>query len=210
MIRTSSLNYSYEDTQNTTFCFPDIDLPAKENILVVGPSGIGKTTLLHLLAGLLPPKKGTIFISNINLTTLSRKQLDKFRGQNIGLIFQRAHFIRSLTVLQNLTLRQRFSNNKNDRYRREELIMQLGLSNLENKKVYQLSEGQQQRLAIALGVIHKPKVILADEPTSNLDDNNCEKVISLLKKEAQFCNSNLVIITHDQRVKKHFNNQIIL
>ncbi|MBQ0733554.1 ATP-binding cassette domain-containing protein [Aquimarina celericrescens] len=210
MIRTTSLRFTYQNTKNNIFSFPDIDLPSKKDILILGPSGVGKTTLLHLLAGLLPPKAGDIFIANNCLNRLTRRQLDYFRGQHIGLIFQKTYFIKSLTLLENLTLRERFSKKKIDRYRREELIMHLGLSDLQNKKVYQLSEGQQQRLSIALGVIHKPKVILADEPTSNLDDGNCIKVISLLKKEAQICKSNLVIITHDQRVKSHFNNHIIL
>ncbi|GAA4278302.1 ATP-binding cassette domain-containing protein [Aquimarina mytili] len=210
MIRTTSLRFTYQNTKNHTFCFPDIDLPPEKDILILGPSGVGKTTLLHLLAGLLPPKTGDIFIANSCLNKLTRSQLDYFRGQHIGLIFQKAYFIKSLTLLENLTLRERCSKKKSDRYRKEELIMHLGLSDLQNKKVYQLSEGQQQRLSIALGVIHKPKVILADEPTSNLDDSNCIKVISLLKREAQICKSNLVIITHDQRVKSHFNNHIIL
>ncbi|WP_109299385.1 ABC transporter ATP-binding protein [Aquimarina sp. AU474] len=210
MIRTDSLQFTYRDTENHNFRFPDINLPSKEDILILGPSGVGKTTLLHLLAGLLPPKEGSISISNTYLNKLTRKQLDDFRGRHIGLIFQRTCFIKSLTLLENLTIRERLSGKKNDRYRKEELIIHLGLSDLQDKRVYQLSEGQQQRLSIALGVIHKPKVILADEPTSNLDDTNCEKVISLLKKEAQICKSNLVIITHDQRVKSHFDNHIIL
>ncbi|GAA4272437.1 ATP-binding cassette domain-containing protein [Aquimarina gracilis] len=210
MIQTTSLRFTYQNSKNHVFCFPDIDLPPNEDLLILGPSGVGKTTLLHLLAGLLPPNEGDVFIANTYLNKLTRKQLDNFRGQNIGLIFQRAYFIRSLSLLENLTLRERLSKKKSDRYRREELIMQLGLSDFQNKRVYQLSEGQQQRLSIALGVIHRPKVILADEPTSNLDDTNCEKVIFLLKKEAQICKSNLVIITHDQRVKAHFDNHLIL
>lgn len=210
MIRTDSLQFAYQDAKDHTFCFPDINLLPNEDILILGPSGVGKTTLLHLLAGLLPIKEGGIFISNTYLNTLTRKQLDRFRGQHIGLIFQRPFFIRSLTVQENLTIRGRLSGKKVNRYRKEELTMQLGLSDLHKKRVYQLSEGQQQRLSIALGVIHKPKVILADEPTSNLDDTNCEKVISLLKKETRIQKSNLVIITHDQRVKAHFDNHIIL
>ncbi|GAA3515157.1 ABC transporter ATP-binding protein [Aquimarina addita] len=210
MIQTKSLRFTYQNAKKDTFCFPDINVPSKEDLLILGASGVGKTTFLHLLAGLLPPKEGDICIHNSYLNRLTRKQLDYFRGQHIGLIFQKTYFIKSLTLLENLTLRERLAKKKSDRYRREELIMHLGLSNLQNKKVYQLSEGQQQRLSIALGVIHKPKVILADEPTSNLDDINCSMVISLLKKEAEICKSNLVIITHDQRVKAHFSNQIIL
>ena len=210
MLRTQSLRFSYQDSKNQTLSFPDITIGPKQDLLILGPSGVGKTTLLHLLAGLLPAQSGDIFVANTHLNALSRKQLDKFRGQHIGLIFQRSYFIKSLSLIENLSLRERISKTKNDRYRKEQLIMQLGLSDLQNKKVYELSEGQQQRLSIALGVIHKPKILLADEPTSNLDDVNCEKVISLLKKEAEICKSNLVIITHDQRVKSHFDNHIIL
>ncbi|SEL63700.1 putative ABC transport system ATP-binding protein [Aquimarina amphilecti] len=210
MIRTDSLQFTYQHSEDEILRFPNIDLSPKEDLLILGPSGVGKTTLLHMLAGLLPLRKGDVFIANTQLNKLTRNQLDNFRGRHIGLIFQRTYFIRSLSVLENLTIRERFSKKKSDRYRREELVMQLGLSNLMNKRVYQLSEGQQQRLSIALGVIHKPKIILADEPTSDLDDANCEKVISVLKREAQICKSNLVIVTHDQRVKSHFNNQISL
>lgn len=210
MIRTVSLQFTYQNSENTSFNFPDIDLLAKESLLILGASGIGKTTLLHLLAGLLPPVSGDVFIANTHVNRLTRRQLDSFRGKQIGLIFQQPYFIRSLTLLENLAMRELLSKKKSDPCRREELIQQLGLSDLQKKKVYQLSEGQRQRLSIALGVIHQPRVILADEPTSNLDDTNCEKVISLLKKEAKICNSNLVIITHDQRVKSHFDNHIIL
>ncbi|WP_103069479.1 ATP-binding cassette domain-containing protein [Aquimarina sediminis] len=210
MIQTSSLEFTYQGREKCTLSFPDIDLPPQEDLLILGPSGIGKTTLLHLLAGLLPPKGGDVFISNTCINKLTRKQLDCFRGQHIGLIFQRPYFVRSLTLLENLNIREQLSKKKKDLYRREELVEQLGLSNLQNKRIHQLSEGQQQRLSIALGVIHKPKVILADEPTSNLDDINCEKVIRLLKKEAQICKSNLVIITHDHRVKTHFDNHLVL
>lgn len=210
MIRTSNLRFSYQHTDTTNFSFPDIDLPKQKDLLILGPSGVGKTTLLHLLAGLLPSTKGDIFIDDTHLNKLSRNELDRFRGEHIGLIFQRAYFIRSLSVLENLLIREKLSKKKINSERRETLIDGLGLSGLIHKKVYQLSEGQQQRLSIALGVIHKPKVILADEPTSNLDDANCTKVISILKNEAQAGKSNLVIITHDQRVKTHFSNHIIL
>ncbi|GAA0723589.1 ABC transporter ATP-binding protein [Aquimarina litoralis] len=210
MIRTRSLQYAYKHSEDQNLIFPDIHLPSKESLLVLGASGVGKTTLLHLLAGLLPIDTGDVCIGDTHINRLSRGELNHFRGQNIGLIFQKSYFIKSLSVIENLLIREKFSKSRSDRYRREELLMHLGLCDQMHKKVYQLSEGQQQRLSIALGVIHKPKIILADEPTSNLDDINCEIVVSLLKKEAKICNSNLVIITHDQRVKPHFNNHINL
>lgn len=210
MIRTASLQYAYKHSEDQNLVFPDIHLPSKEGLLILGASGVGKTTLLYLLSGLLPIATGDVYIGDTHINRLTRSELNHFRGQNIGLIFQKSYFIKSLSVLENLVIREKFSKSKSDRYRREELLMHLGLCDQMYKKVYQLSEGQQQRLSIALGVIHKPKIILADEPTSNLDDINCEIAVSLLKKEAKICNSNLVIITHDQRVKPHFSNHIIL
>ncbi len=210
MIRTTSLRFTYQNTKTHTFYFPDIDLSFEQNALILGPSGVGKTTLLHLMAGLLIPKKGNVFIGNTCVHQLTRNQLNNFRGKHIGIILQRGYFIKSLTLLENLKIREKLSKKRTNQNRRRQLLEQLELTEVSNKKVHELSEGQRQRLSIALGVIHKPKVILADEPTSNLDDKNCEKVISLLKKEAQICKSNLVIITHDQRVKSHFDKHIIL
>jgi len=208
MVTTSNLTYAYES--DNIFEFPNIALNNDEHLLILGPSGVGKTTLLHLMAGLLPPLQGMVSIAETELNTLSRRALDKFRGKYIGLIFQQYHFIKALNVLDNLRLRQRFPNNLEDKQRRHELAERLGLKDLLNKKVTTLSQGQQQRLSIALGLIHKPKVIFADEPTSNLDDANCKNVIALLKEEATLCKSNLVIITHDFRIKSHFKNHVVL
>jgi len=208
MIQTSNLEFTYEE--GTSFNFPDIQLSEKDHLLVLGASGVGKTTFLHLLAGILPPNKGSITINEVEISSLNRKELDAFRGTNIGLIFQQYHYISSLTVEENLIIRQRSSHNKADKERRLGIAERLGLTDQLNKKVNQLSQGQQQRLSIALGLIHQPKVVFADEPTSNLDDANCDQVLQLLIEEATMSNSILVIITHDQRVKKHFSNQIVL
>ena len=208
MVSTSDLTYAYKNEQELSF--PDIHLDAGKHLLIIGPSGVGKTTLLYIMAGLLPPLRGSVSIAGTSLNSLTRREMDRFRGEHIGLIFQKYHFIKSLNVSDNLSLRQSFPTNLNDRQRRIELSERLGLSDLLNKKVTELSQGQQQRLSIALGLIHKPKIIFADEPTSNLDDMNCVKVIDLLKEEARICNSSLVIITHDLRVMSHFQNRVEL
>ena len=117
---------------------------------------------------------------------------------------------KSLNVFENLKLRQNYPSRSYDKKRLFELVERLGLSENLYDQVTALSKGQQQRLGIALGLIHKPKVVFADEPTSNLDDLNCTKVVNLLKEEAEICKSSLIIITHDQRVMSHFNNQISL
>lgn len=208
MIETRDLKFSYPKDQS--FTFPDIHLAPEEHLLVLGPSGVGKTTLLNLLSGILPAESGTITIDGVQLTSLNRESLDEFRGANIGLVFQQYHYVKSLTVEENLKLRQYFPKKIIDRTRRLAMAERLGLSPILHKKIIHLSQGQQQRLSIALGLIHQPKVVLADEPTSNLDDSNCERVLSLLKEEAQLCGSSLVIITHDKRVTAYFKNQMVL
>jgi len=208
MVKTSGLHFAYSGGQN--FDFPDIDLAPGKHLLILGPSGIGKTTLLHLLSGILPATQGTITIDDTEISTLDRKDLDTFRGAHVGLVFQQYHFVRALSVGENLQLRQCYPKRKDDQERRQQLAERLGLADQLHKKVTQLSQGQQQRLAIALGLIHQPKVVFADEPTSNLDDANCDKVVQLLKDEAERCKSSLIIITHDQRVNRHFSNRIAL
>ena len=136
--------------------------------------------------------------------------MDRFRATQMGLIFQKYHFISALNVEENLRLRLRTTGLKRASQRIKEVAERLSILDLLKKKTQQLSQGQQQRLAIALGIIHQPPLILADEPTANLDNDNCQKVIALLKEEAKRDRSSLVIITHDQRVMNHFQNKIEL
>jgi len=143
------------------------------------------------------------------LSQLSSHQLDRFRKKNIGIVFQRPHFVNSLTVKENLQLAQYIANKK-DNNRIDSILKNLNIFDKSNKKTNQLSQGEKQRASIALAIVNSPKLILADEPTSSLDDANCSKVIELLKKQATDFGAQLIVITHDSRVKKHFKNSIEL
>lgn len=206
MIETKSLEFSYDNS--FVFKFPNIKLKSNENLLVLGNSGIGKSTLLHNLAGILRPKSGSIKIFDQDITKLSELELDKFRGQNIGIIFQRSHFVNSLTVGENLELAQFLGRNKKGNIK--ETLDNLKILDKINKKPKELSQGERQRASIALAIINSPKLILADEPTSSLDDTNCSNVIKILKEQALKYQAQLIVITHDSRLKKHFKKSISL
>ncbi|NJX16434.1 ABC transporter ATP-binding protein [Tamlana crocina] len=209
MIHTSELSFKYKNS-DTLFRFPEIDLDAQDSLLILGESGIGKTTLLHLLAGILKPDSGKITIHDTDLNSLTRSQMDKFRGEHIGLVFQKKHAIPSLSVYENLKTRLFFSDKHIDELAVDTVLEQLNLKACKHKNINEISEGQLQRLGIAMAVIHQPKVILADEPTSSLDDKNCNMVINLLKEQAEKNNANLIVITHDHRIKHVFQNTITL
>ena len=202
MLETKNLRFKYDN--NLELNFPDIKT-SKENLLILGASGVGKTTFLHLLSGLLKPINGEIDLLGTEISQLKMSEMDRFRGKNIGIVFQKPHFINSLTVKENLQLAQYISK-KNDKNRIQSLLESLGIEDKANKKTQNLSQGEKQRVSIALAIVNSPKLILADEPTSSLDDLNCDKVINILKNQASKYKAKLIIITHDYRLKKHFKN----
>ena len=206
MLETKNLRFKYDD--DSELSFPDMKT-SKENLLILGASGVGKTTFLHLLSGLLKPLEGEIDLVGTPISKLTMSEMDRFRGKNIGIVFQKPHFINSLTVKENLQLAQYISK-KIDKTRITSLLESLGIVDKANKKTLNLSQGEKQRVAIALAIVNSPKLILADEPTSSLDDLNCDKVINLLKNQAAKYKAKLIIITHDYRLKKHFKNTLSL
>ena len=207
MVITKEVEFNYDS--QIFFNFQNIDLKSTENLLIIGDSGVGKTTLMHLLAGLLKSNSGSIKLFDKELSQLSSHQLDSFRKNNIGIVFQRPHFVNSLTLKENLQLAQYIANKK-DNNRIEDILKNLNIFDKSNKKANQLSQGEKQRASIALAIVNSPKLILADEPTSSLDDTNCSKVIKLLKKQATDFGAQLIVITHDSRLKKHFKKSIEL
>jgi ABC-type lipoprotein export system ATPase subunit len=206
MLTTKNLQFQYP--ASSLMSFPDIDLQSGEQGLLLGQSGSGKTTLLHLLGGLLSPKSGDIRINDQNLSLLRGAELDRFRGRNIGIIFQTAHFVRSLTVEENLVIAQQLSGSKIDKSLIANFLEKLNLGHKLKAKPHELSIGEAQRANIARAIINAPSVILADEPTSALDDKNAEEVIKLLESQAAAVNATLLIVTHDGRLKSYFKKQI--
>lgn len=208
MISTKNITFSYNKEQN--FIMPDLFCQAGSTILVTGNSGKGKTTYLHILAGLLQPNSGEIVIDNKEITHLKGSKADKFRGKNIGVVFQKSHFIASLSVLENLEMASWLATGKKHKARAKELLQKLDISEQAHKLPSQLSVGQQQRVSIARALMNEPKVLLADEPTSSLDDKNADNVIELLETLSKEYKTALIIVTHDSRIKEKFTNQITM
>ncbi|UZD24376.1 ABC transporter ATP-binding protein [Algoriphagus halophytocola] len=199
-----SENISFAHPGQATMKFPDLALDGGEALLVLGKSGSGKTTFLNLLAGLLSPATGSIQLGEKTYGSLSAQQLDKYRGEEIGIVFQKPHLLAALNVKENLQMAQYFSVKKTQDI--SSLLGELGLGAKISAAVSTLSEGEAQRVSIARALANHPKLILADEPTASLDDENAEAVIQLLKNQALKIGAVLIIVTHDQRVKKHVEN----
>lgn len=208
MISTKNITFSYG--KFLTFQFPDLVCEEGDTCLITGGSGKGKTTLLHILGGLLRAESGEVVINNTNIEQFSERKLDHFRGKNIGLVLQENHFIASFTVLENVLLASWLASGKQTREKAKNLLEHLDLKEQLHKLPSQLSVGQQQRVSIARALINEPKVVLADEPTSSLDDENAFKVADLLNKLAKEYKTAMVIVTHDSRLKERFSNQIVL
>ena len=208
MVRINGLTYNY--SSEVQLKFPDFSLKKGEQALIIGQSGCGKTTLLHLLSGLLKPCAGDIDVENKNISKMYGATLDNFRGTNIGVVFQTPHFIEALTVKENLTLTQTLAGKSKNINKIKSLLVDLGVENKLNDKLSTLSVGEKQRISIARALVNSPALILADEPTSALDDKNCAAVLKLVREQAKKHNSTLLIVTHDIRLKEQFDNRIEL
>lgn len=208
MLHTQTLTFSYPN--GAPFVFPDLKVKPNEALLVLGNSGTGKTTLLHLLAGLMDSTSGTIELDGTELATLKGSARDHFRGRHIGLVFQQSQFIRSISVFENLRLARSLAGMKPDDAFAESLLTELGIAERKNAKPSKLSIGERQRAAIARALVTQPKIVLADEPTSALDDENCEAVAALFERTVTGHGAALIIVTHDQRLKNRFQNSVSL
>ncbi|MFL8711810.1 ABC transporter ATP-binding protein [Clostridioides sp. GD02377] len=173
-----------------------------EFVAIIGPSGSGKSTFLHLVGGLERPSSGTIKVDGKDICCLSDKRLAKYRRQKVGFVFQQYNLIPVLNVKENIELPLKLDNKKVDGEYIEDIINLLGLSERKNHLPNQLSGGQQQRVAIARALSAKPSIILADEPTGNLDSKTTEEVMDLLKNSIKKYNQTLIIITHNENIAR--------
>ena len=208
MISIKSVTHSYKDAKPISF--KDWQINDGEQWLLLGDSGSGKTTLLHILTGILKPKQGEVNINETSIYNLSSKNLDQFRGRNIGIIFQRPHLIKSLTIAENLLLAQSFAHLPEDQKRIDEVLDSLAILHKKDAYPSTLSQGQLQRVSIARAVINKPALLIADEPTSSLDDKNAEAVLELLLQQSGLNQATLIVATHDKRVKDAFTHTYTL
>ena len=181
-----------------------------ERWLVLGPSGCGKTTLLHLVAGLIRPTEGELEVAGEDLRKLDGMRLDRWRGATVGIVLQALHLLRHLSVRDNLRLAQYLAHAPQDDARIAETLGALGVADKAARRAAELSEGERQRVAVARAVVNRPKLLLADEPTANLDDRAAAQAVELLLEQAERHGATLVVATHDSRVKQSFERRLDL
>ena len=218
LLQFSDVHLQYQNGQNLTEVIKGINFSINQNerLAIVGKSGSGKTSLLMLMAGLEKPTLGSIKFQNQELTTYSEDQLTDFRKKNIGIVFQSFYLIPSYTALENVALSLEINFQKNALVQAEEILTDLGLKDRLYHFPNQLSGGEQQRVAIARAIINKPVLILADEPTGNLDEENSQVIADLLFNVSQKYQKSLCLVTHDlelankcDRLMKIHNGTII-
>lgn len=203
-LETINLGKIYGKKETSVHALKDANLKINkgEFVAIVGPSGSGKSTFLHLVGGLERPSSGTIKVDGKDICCLSDRELAKYRRQKVGFVFQQYNLIPVLNVAENIELPVKLDNRKVDKDYINELMELLGISDRKDHLPSQLSGGQQQRVAIARALSAKPSIILADEPTGNLDTKTTEEVINLLKSSIKKYNQTLIMITHNENIAK--------
>lgn len=196
------LNYKTENTLVEVIKGVNLRINSGENVAVVGKSGSGKTSLIMLIAGLEKATSGKIIFEDEDISTYSEDELADLRKRKIGIVFQSFYLIPNYTALENVSLVLEINKIENAQKKSAELLEQFGLKDRLNHFPSQLSGGEQQRVAIARSIILSPKLILADEPSGNLDSENSKLIINLLFKYSKQNNSSLILVTHDQSIAK--------
>lgn len=202
ILKIENLSKTYGKNEAKVEALKSINLSINkgEFVAIVGPSGSGKSTLLHLIGGVDKPSEGKVYINGVDIYNLKEKELSIFRRRNVGLIYQFYNLIPVLSVKENILLPAELDNRKIDKEYLDDLLNTLGLKERENHLPNELSGGQQQRTSIGRALVNRPAIVLADEPTGNLDSKNSKEVIELLKLSVKKYKQTLVMITHDPNI----------
>ncbi len=213
MIRLKNVRFQYP-RDSFALAIDDLEISARQHVAVIGPSGCGKTTLLRLIAGILPIEQGSISVQTLSVREMSISQRQRFRIENIGLVFQEFELLDYLTARENILLPYRVSTSlaldKAATERCETLAATAGISPLLDRYPAEMSQGERQRVSICRALVTNPKVILADEPTGNLDPENQQRAVDLLKTEAEKAEATLVMVTHEHDLLSNFERVIDL
>jgi len=212
ILKVEKLNKIYGKGDNKVIAVDNASFEVEkgEFVAIVGASGSGKSTLLHLIGGVDKPTSGKVIIDGVDLYKMSSDEISIFRRRQIGLIYQFYNLIPILNVKENITLPIELDSNKVDKERLDEVLKLLNLKNRETHLPNELSGGQQQRVAIARAIINNPAIILADEPTGNLDKNSSEEIISLLKLSNKKYKQTIIMITHDLEIASNADRVITI
>ena len=202
LLRIEHLTKVYGSGENEVRALDDISfsVPKGQFLAIIGPSGSGKSTLLHILGGVDRPTSGTVWVDGQDVYAQNEEQLAVFRRRQVGLVYQFCNLIPVLNVTENMTLPLRMDGRKVDPQRLAEMVEILGLQGRERHLPNQLSGGQQQRVSIGRALMNTPAVMLADEPTGNLDSKNSQEIVELLRLSNQKYGQTLIIITHDENI----------
>lgn len=192
--------YGKGDTEVRALDDVSFTVPKGQFVAIIGPSGSGKSTLLHILGGVDTPTDGHVYVDGTDITTLDETALAIFRRRQIGLIYQFYNLIPILTVEENMTLPLLLDDKKADRAHFDSLVQVLGLQHRLGHLPSELSGGQQQRVSIGRALMNNPAILLADEPTGNLDSKNSKEIVELLRQFNKALNQTVIIITHDERI----------
>ncbi len=213
MLRLADVKKAYADPAGGSLPILDISdfqLGSGEQCALVGPSGSGKTTLLQVVAGITRADSGVVEIDRVNLTRLGEASRDRFRARAIGFVFQTFNLLAGFSALENVLLGMTFGAGRADPRWAEELLQRVGLGQRLHHRPGQLSVGQQQRVAVARSLANRPKLILADEPTANVDPQNQQAVLDLIRQTCQEQNVALLLVTHDPHVTSQFERVVQL
>ncbi len=209
-VKNLSKIYGEKDTKTVAVDNVSFEVEKGEFVAIIGASGSGKSTLLHMIGGVDKPTSGNIEINGVDVYSLSEEKQAQFRRREVALIYQFYNLIPVLNVEENMTLPIDLDKKQVDKQKLEELIQKLGLQDRRKNLPNELSGGQQQRVAIGRSLLQEPKILLADEPTGNLDSQNSKEIIELLKKSNKEYNQTIILVTHDENIAKEADRVITI